>query len=102
MLRRPPRLALFPSPPLVQTVVGPPALIVGVGGSGLTVTAVADDVALQPLPSETVTVEFPAPGALQGLLLPAPNGLPFSFHWLPLGLLCVMGTLPPVEESVGP
>jgi hypothetical protein len=42
----------------VQNVVEPPAAIVGVG-SGLTVTDVADDVALQPFASVTVTLYEP-------------------------------------------
>ena len=42
--------------PPAQNVVGPPAPIVGVAGMGLTVTTVAEEVALQLLPSVTVTV----------------------------------------------
>ena len=38
-----------------QNVVGPLAIIVGVGGVGLTVTAVAADVPIQPLALVTVT-----------------------------------------------
>ncbi len=41
--------------PPAQNVVGPPAVIVGVAGSGLTVTVVAVEVAEQE-PFETVTV----------------------------------------------
>ena len=41
--------------PPAQNVVGPPAVIVGVAGSGLTVTVVTADVAEQD-PFETVTV----------------------------------------------
>ena len=44
--------------PPEQKVVGPPAVIVGVGLL-LTVTAVADEVALQPFPSVIVTVYDP-------------------------------------------
>lgn len=40
--------------PPAQNVVGPPAVIVGTGGSGLTVTVVPVDVAEQ-VPPETVT-----------------------------------------------
>ena len=39
-----------------QNVVGPPAVIVGVAGVGLTVTVVIAEVALQLLPLVTVTV----------------------------------------------
>lgn len=39
-----------------QKVVGPPAVIVGVAGVGLTVTVVAADVRVQPEAFETVTV----------------------------------------------
>ena len=42
--------------PPAQKVVGPPGVIVGVAGIGLTVTVVPAEVALQPLPSATVTV----------------------------------------------
>jgi hypothetical protein len=42
--------------PPAQKVVGPPAAIVGVAGSGFTVTLVAALVALQPLASVTVTL----------------------------------------------
>ena len=44
--------------PLAQKVVGPLALIVGVGGFGLTVTAVVADVAVQPA-EPTVTEYVP-------------------------------------------
>jgi len=42
--------------PPAQNVVGPPAVITGVGGVALTVTVVAADVALQPLALVTVTL----------------------------------------------
>ena len=42
--------------PPEQNVVGPPAVIVGIGGFELTVTTVAADVAEQPEPFVTVTV----------------------------------------------
>jgi hypothetical protein len=42
--------------PPAQNVVGPPAVTTGVGGFAFTVTAVAVDVALQPLPFVTVTL----------------------------------------------
>ena len=45
--------------PPAQNVVEPLGVIAGVGGFGLTVTTVAADVALQPLPSVTVTVYEP-------------------------------------------
>jgi len=38
-----------------QKIVGPPAVIVGVGGSEFTVTTVAEEVPVQPLPSVTET-----------------------------------------------
>ena len=38
-----------------QNVTGPPAEIVGVGGNGFTVTAVAEDVPVHPFTSVTVT-----------------------------------------------
>ncbi|MNE05540.1 hypothetical protein D3C80_981080 [compost metagenome] len=44
--------------PPAQNVVGPPAVIVGVAGSGLTVTVVAVEVAEQD-PFDTVTVYVP-------------------------------------------
>ena len=46
------KVTLFPW----QKVVDPPAVMVGVGGNGLTVTVVAADVPLQLLASVTVTV----------------------------------------------
>jgi hypothetical protein len=45
--------------PPVQNVVGPPAVIVGVVGFGLTVTVVAAEVAAQPLALDTVTLQLP-------------------------------------------
>ena len=50
--------------PPAQKVVEPLGVIVGVGGSGLTVTTVAAEVALQPFPSVTVTVYEPDDVAL--------------------------------------
>ena len=50
-----PALAVSVTEPPTQKVVGPDALIVA-AGSGLTVTAVADDVALQPFAFATVTL----------------------------------------------
>src|SRR5437773_2007772 len=78
--------------PPVQNVVGPPGVIVGVAGIGLTVTVVAAEGALvQPL-------------AVAGnVLLVAPTmGLPSRYHWLPDALLEVRVTLPPVQNVVGP
>ena len=49
-------LAVSVTLPPSQNVVGPPAVMTGVAGRGLTVTAVAALVALQPLPSVVVTV----------------------------------------------
>jgi hypothetical protein len=50
-------LDVSPTLPPVQNVVGPPGVIVGVAGIGLTVTTVAADGALvQLLPSVTLTV----------------------------------------------
>jgi hypothetical protein len=49
-----PLLAVSVTEPPVQNVVGPPAVIVAVGFA-FTVTTVAADVALQPLPFVTVT-----------------------------------------------
>jgi hypothetical protein len=46
--------------PPAQNVVGPLAVIVGVGGIALTVTVVGADVAPQPFPFETVTEYEPA------------------------------------------
>ena len=40
--------------PGLQNVVGPPAVIVGVAGAGLTVTEIEFDVPIQPFPSVTV------------------------------------------------
>ncbi len=42
--------------PPAQNVVGPPGVIVGVGGAGLTVTVVAEDGALEQPPVVTTTV----------------------------------------------
>jgi hypothetical protein len=42
--------------PPAQNVVGPPALIVGCGGKGLTVTVVGDEAAEHPYTSVIVTV----------------------------------------------
>ena len=42
--------------PPVQNVVGPPGVITGTAGAGLTVTVVAEEVATQPDPFPTVTV----------------------------------------------
>ena len=44
--------------PPEQNVVGPLAVIVGVVGTGFTVTAVVDEVELH-VPFETLTVKFP-------------------------------------------
>ena len=52
---KPPGALRVTLPPL-QKVVDPLGVIVGVEGFGLTVTTVAAEVALQPLPSVTVTV----------------------------------------------
>ena len=49
-----PLLAVSVTEPPAQNVVGPPALIVALG-SGLTVTLVGAEVALQPLALVTVT-----------------------------------------------
>ncbi len=46
--------------PPAQNVVGPLAVITGVGGTGLTVTVTEFDVALQPFALVTVTVYAPA------------------------------------------
>ena len=45
--------------PPAQKVVAPLGVMAGVGGFGLTVTTVGAEVALQPLPSVTVTVYEP-------------------------------------------
>ena len=52
---KPPGAVSVTLPP-AQNVVGPPGVIVGVAGFELTVTVVGAEVALQPLPSVTVTV----------------------------------------------
>ncbi|HEX6639779.1 MAG TPA: hypothetical protein VF215_01635, partial [Thermoanaerobaculia bacterium] len=52
-------LAVSVTLPPLQNDVGPSALIVGVAGAGFTVTVVGVDDALQPLPSNTVTLNEP-------------------------------------------
>jgi hypothetical protein len=99
----PPGLHTFPEAlllvsttlPPAQKVVGPPALMVGVG-KGLTVTVVPVLVALQPL---LVTVTLNVPLLLTVMLwVVAPPGL----HTLPEVLLLVSTTLPPAQKVVGP
>jgi hypothetical protein len=82
-------------PPL-QNVVGPPAVIVGVGGFAFTVTAVAGDVALQPFALVTVTVNEPEAVTLIDCVV-----APFDHEYeLPLDAVSV--TEPPAQNVVGP
>src|SRR2546423_14469890 len=84
--------------PPVQNVVGPPGVIVGVAGSGLTVTTVAAEVALQLLPSVTVTGSEEGRVGQEGRSRGSPNHLKKSFHWVPLPLLDGSSTLPPAQN----
>lgn len=82
--------------PPAQKVVGPEAVMVGVAGSGLTVTAVGAEVAEQPEASVTVTVKLPELLTVIDCVV-APldqrNDAP---------ALAVSVTLPPAQKVVGP
>jgi hypothetical protein len=81
--------------PPAQKVVGPPAVIVGVG-SGLTVTEVADDVAEQPFASVTVTLYEPdALTAIDCVVAPV-------LHKYDEAEDAVSVTEPPTQNVVGP
>src|SRR5258708_38102794 len=71
--------------PPAQNVVGPPGVIVGVAGIGLTVTTTAAEAALvQELPSVTLTVELPLAVALWGGLVWPPVGVPVGRDGVPV------------------
>src|SRR6266550_912004 len=81
--------------PPAQNVVGPPAVIVGVG-SGLTVTVVAAEVAVQPFASVTVTVNEPDVLTLIDCAV-----APLDHKYVvPAGAVSV--TEPPTQNVVGP
>ena len=82
--------------PPSQNAVGPPAVMTGVAGKGLTVTAVAALVALQPLPSVVVTVKLPGVVTLiDGVVAPVDQRYEDA-------ALAVSVTLPPAQNVVGP
>ncbi|MNE05539.1 hypothetical protein D3C80_981070 [compost metagenome] len=81
--------------PPAQNVVGPPAVMVGTGGSGLTVTVVAVDVAEQ-VPPETVTVKVPLAVTVIDCVV-----APFD-HVFPVVEEEVKVTDPPAQNVVGP
>jgi hypothetical protein len=91
-----PALAVSVTLPPAQKVVGPPAVIAGVAGLALTVTAVAADVALQPLAFVTVTLYEPEAVALMAWVV-APVDQRYE-----LPALAVSVTLPPAQKVVGP
>jgi hypothetical protein len=82
--------------PPAQNVVGPPAVMVGVGGVGFTVTVVPADVAaLQPA-MVTVTVYVPAVETVMACVVaPVDQRLPVADE-------DVKVTLPPAQNVVGP
>jgi len=82
--------------PPAQNVVAPPAVIVGVAGFGLTVTVVAAEVDEQP-PLVTVTVYDPEAVAEIACVVAPPGD-----QTLPVALLEVKVTLPPVQNVVAP
>lgn len=82
--------------PPIQNVVGPPALIVGVGGIGFTVTVVPADGADEQPATVTVTVYVPAVETLIDCVV-APVD-----HKLSVADDEVKVTLPPVQKVVGP
>ena len=91
----PPLDAVSVTLPPAQKVVGPPAVIVGVG-FGLTVTTVAAEVPLQPFASVTVTLYEPdALTAIDCVVAPV-------LQWYELALDAVSVTLPPAQNVVGP
>lgn len=81
--------------PPAQNVVGPPAVIVGTGGSGFTVTTVGAEVA-EHVPFETVTVYEPAVETVMDCVV-APVDQVF-----PVAADEVRVTEPPVQKAVGP
>lgn len=81
--------------PPAQKVVGPPAVIVGTGGSGLTVTVVTADVAEQ-VPFETVTLKFPlAETVIVCVVAPFDQVFPVAEEEVKV-------TDPPAQNVVGP
>lgn len=78
-----------------QKVVGPPAVIVGTGGSGFTVTVVAADVDVHD-PLETVTVYEPLALTVIDCVV-----APFD-QVFPVAAEDVKVTEPPVQNEVGP
>src|ERR1051325_375642 len=85
-----------------QNVVGPPGVMVGVGGVGFTVTTVAADAALEQPDVVTMTVELPDAVGLFVLAVAPAMGEPPRYHWLPDALLEVSVTEPPAQNVVGP
>ena len=81
--------------PPAQNVVGPPAVMVGTGGSGFTVTVVAADVSEQ-VPFETVTLKVPLAVTVIDCVV-----APFD-HVFPLAEEEVNVTEPPAQNVVGP
>lgn len=82
--------------PPEQKVVGPPAVIVGVAGSGFTVTAVAAEVAEQLFPFVTVTVYDPlAETVIDCVVAPVDQAFPVVEDE-------VKTTLFPAQKVVGP
>ncbi len=88
-------LAVSVTLPPAQNVVGPPAVIVA-AGLALTVTAIGEDVALQPFAFVTVTLKLPP--ALTAIdCVVAPFDQKYDEP-----LLAVSVTLPPAQNVVGP
>ncbi len=82
--------------PPAQNVVGPLGVIAGAGGLALTVTVSGADVAVQPLPLATVTVNVPdVETAIDCVVAPVDQAYVY-----PAGAVRVM--LPPAQKVVGP
>lgn len=82
--------------PPAQKEVGPPAVIVGVAGVGLTVTVVEAEVAEQPFASINVTVyEPPEKAVIDWVVAPVDQAFPVAAD-------DVSTTEPPEQKVVGP
>jgi hypothetical protein len=79
-----------------QNVVGPLAVIVGVGGTGLITTVTGAEVSDTQKPSTTTTVKVPPVVTVIDCVV-AP-----VLQTLPVGLSEVNSTLPPGQNCVGP
>src|SRR5260370_13802948 len=97
MIRRPPRSTLFPYTTLfrsvkrtlapAQNVVGPPGVMLGVAGIGLTVTVVARSGEHTSELQAHLNLVWPLLLEIKIFPVAPPMGEPFSYHWLPPALL---------------